>query len=396
MKEFYESKKRKGVRQYNCLEVLIIACITVAVIVATCITEMKVDISTQYVQVLTQYDYKITATLFGEDISNLLEIKGNVNTNVIGEYTIEYVFKYLKFLPGFEKKICVVDSNPPEISLNGDQEVHVYDINYYEELGFSVNDDLEGDLTSNVYTQMEMISADKYLIKYFCMDSSGNMGIATRTIQIDSKIGDVYLTFDDGPSAITEQILKILEEKNINATFFIVGYDESKKYLIDQENKSGNTIGLHGLTHDYSKVYISPDAVLKNFDLLKECLKNDFGIETHVVRFPGGSSNTISKRYCKGVMTKSIELLQKNKYIYFDWNVDSQDAGGARTSDAIYQNVVNGIKPGITNVVLMHDSSGHQATADALEKIIDWCLKNGYDIKPINDATPTITHKATN
>lgn len=397
MKE--NQKPKREVREddrLSSLEVLIIACCIIAVIVGVFIANVKVDTSPQYVQVLTQYDYEIEATLFNEDISSLMSTEGEVDTTKPGEYKIKYVFKDLSFLPAYEKKVFVIDEEPPKISLNGDLEIHVYDINYYEEPGFSAYDSLDGDLTNKVYTEQEMITEKEYTIKYFCEDSCNNVATVIRKVYIDPKIGDVYLTFDDGPSSITESILQTLKDKEVSATFFIVGYSEEKEYLIKQEYDDGNTIALHGMSHDYSKIYSSVDSLFQKFDSLKEAVKSDLGIDVHFIRFPGGSSNTVSKKYCRGIMSKATILALEKGYVYFDWNVDSQDAGRAKTAEAIYQNIIEGIKPGRANVVLMHDSLGHQATADALPLIIDWCLANGYDIKPITDTTSIVTHKAMN
>lgn len=398
MNKVYKHKEevRKDVGKLKPLEVFIITLAIIAIAVCVVINGIHVDTSTQYVQVSTQYDYKITATIYGKDISNLLEVEGEVNTEQTGKYTIRYVFKYLSFLPTSEREVYVVDTIPPEITLNGDSEIHVYNINYYEEPGFSACDKYEGDLTNNVYTKLEMVTEDKYELKYFCEDSAGNKVVAVRTIYIDSPIGEVYLTFDDGPSSVTESILKTLEDKEVKATFFIIGYDESKEALLQKEYEAGNTIALHGFSHDYSEIYKSSDAVVQNFDNLRNMVKETLGIDAYFIRFPGGSSNAISKKYCKGVMTKTTQMVLDKGYVYFDWNVDSNDAGGAKTAEEIYQNVITGIKPGRANVVLMHDSSGHQPTAEALPNIIDWCLKNGYEIKPINETTPVIKHSVIN
>lgn len=398
MKKVYKQQRkvRKDDRRLRALEILIITLAIVAIVVCVVIDGFKVDTSTQNIQVSTQYDYKITAKLFGKDISNLLEVEGEVNTEKTGTYTIEYVFKNLSFLPTFEREVYVIDTTPPKITLTGDSEVHVYNINYYEEAGFSAYDEYDGDVTNDVYTKLEMITENKYELNYFCKDSSENQATASRTIYIDPPIGEVYLTFDDGPSSVTESILQTLEEKETLATFFIVGYDESKEYLLKQEYEAGHTIALHGFSHEYNEIYKSSDAAVKNFEDLRQMVQETLGIEPYFIRFPGGSSNTISRRYCKGVMTKSTQIVLEKGYIYFDWNVDSNDAGGAKTAEEIYQNVINGIKPERANVVLMHDSSGHTPTAEALPSIIDWCLKNGYEIKPIDDNTPTVRHNVIN
>lgn len=398
MKRVYKQHEevRKDVGKLKPPEVFIITLAIIAIAVCVVIKGIYVDTSTQDIQVSTQYDYKITATIYGKDISSLLKVEGEVNTEQTGKYTIRYVFKHLSFLPTFEREVYVVDTIPPKIMLNGDSEIHVYNINYYEEPGFSALDNYEGDLTNNVYTKLEMVTEDKYELKYFCEDSSENNVVAVRDIYIDPPIGEVYLTFDDGPSSVTESILETLEDKGVKATFFIIGYDESKEALLQKEYEAGNTIALHGLSHNYSEIYKSSDAAVQNFDNLRNMVKETLGIDTYFIRFPGGSSNAISKKYCKGVMTKATQMVLDKGYVYFDWNVDSNDAGGAKTAEEIYQNVITGIIPGRANVVLMHDSSGHQPTAEALPNIIDWCLKNGYAIKVIDETTPVVKHSVIN
>ena len=117
---------------------------------------------------------------------------------------------------------------------------------------------------------------------------------------------------------------------------------------------------------------------------------------TKIVRFPGGSSNTVSKKYCKGVVTEAAERLLEEGYQYFDWNVDSQDAGGAKNSEEVYQNVISGIKLGRINIVLMHDSTGNQKTVDALQRIIDYCFENGYEFRIITKDTTAVHHNIAN
>lgn len=105
----------------------------------------------------------------------------------------------------------------------------------------------------------------------------------------------IYLTFDDGPSStVTGEILDILEENCVQATFFIVDYSEDKIPLLERMIEDGETIGIHALEHDYEKCYSSEDAYLDGVEELKEKLYQDTGYEAFCLRFPGGSSNTIS------------------------------------------------------------------------------------------------------
>lgn len=209
--------------------------------------------------------------------------------------------------------------------------------------------------------------------------------------------GIIYLTFDDGPSSdITPQILDILERKNIKATFFVLHYSANKEELIKRELESGHTIGLHGYTHTYSEVYQSADTCIENFKKIQEQVFQTTGKISNIIRFPGGSSNTISRKYCEGVMTELTGRVIEEGFRYFDWNIDSDDAGKAKTSEDVYNNVISGIKENRSNVVLMHDFSKNEKTVNALESIINYGLENGFVFRKITDETPMVTHAVYN
>lgn len=213
----------------------------------------------------------------------------------------------------------------------------------------------------------------------------------------ENATGIIYLTFDDGPTSdSTPQILDILKNRNIKATFFILHYDEQHEQFIKREYEEGHTIGLHGYTHAYAELYQSADTCMENFRKIREQVYQTTGTQSKIIRFPGGSSNTISKKYCEGVMTELVKRTVEEGYRYFDWNVDSDDAGHAKTSEKVYQNVTNGIKPGRNNVVLMHDFAKNNKTIDALNSIIDWGLEQGYVFRKITEETPMVTHGVNN
>lgn len=217
--------------------------------------------------------------------------------------------------------------------------------------------------------------------------------------EIPKVTGTIYLTFDDGPSLnVTPQILDVLKENNIKATFFIVDYQigSEREALIVRAFNEGHTIGLHGTSHTYSKIYSSLEALIENFETLQEKVYNSTGYHSNIIRFPGGSSNTVSKSYCEGVMTKAVEYFSSTDFVYFDWNVDSQDAGGTTTPDGVFENVKSSIKPGRNNIVLMHDSESKSHTLEALQSIINWAISEGYEFKAITEETPQITHRVAN
>lgn len=208
--------------------------------------------------------------------------------------------------------------------------------------------------------------------------------------------GIVYLTFDDGPSRLTPQVLDILKEYGAKATFFVVGskgnYDLMRRAL-----EEGHQIAMHGNSHEYADIYKSVEAATENFFAENRKLKEELGIDVKIIRFPGGSSNTVSKKYCKNVMTDAARILTENGYNYFDWDVSSGDAGkDSKSSNDIYKNVINGVKPSKTNVVLMHDGNGHEATVEALPRILETLIAAGYRFEPITDSTPHVRHTIAN
>ena len=209
--------------------------------------------------------------------------------------------------------------------------------------------------------------------------------------------GIIYLTFDDGPSSdITPQVLDILEQKNIEATFFVVHYNEKNAELVKKEVEKGHTVGLHGYSHSYAEVYSSPESCMANFKKMQDQVYETTGEKSNIIRFLGGSSNTVSKKYCEGIMTELTKRVLEEGYRYFDWNVDSEDSGQAKTKEDVYNYVTTGLKENRKNVVLMHDFSRNQKTVDALSSIIDYGLENGYVFRKITEETPMVTHKVYN
>lgn len=206
----------------------------------------------------------------------------------------------------------------------------------------------------------------------------------------------IYLTFDDGPSRYsTPKILNILKKQKVQATFFELKPAAADFDLTRQVLKEGHSLALHGYQHKYDVIYRSEKIYKDNLDKLRDLFFQKFGVWSTITRFPGGSSNQVS-RYNRGIMTRLTSTLRNWGYHYFDWNVSSGDAGCAHTSDAIYKNVTKGLKKGRSNVVLMHDFSGNDKTINALEKIIKYGKKQGYTFLPITASTPEIQHTVLN
>ena len=220
--------------------------------------------------------------------------------------------------------------------------------------------------------------------------------ISTRKYDPNKKI--IALTFDDGPSSdVTVRVLDTLKANGIKATFFICDYDEDKLPIIKRMIDEGHTIGIHGYSHDYSQIYTSNDAFMENINKLKNKLKEDTGYDAYVIRFPGGSSNTVSEKYCVGVMSQLVQTVTDSGLMYMDWNVSSGDAeGNNRPVNLIIKNVTGGFKHNRNNVVLMHDTSVKQTSADALQSIITYGKNNGYSFYPISKDTIPVHHGVNN
>lgn len=202
-----------------------------------------------------------------------------------------------------------------------------------------------------------------------------------------------YLTFDDGPSSNTLKILKILKDNNVKATFFVNGH-ESLKYLYKKIVEDGNVLANHTYSHDYKKVYTSPDSFMADVKKLDNFIQNVTGQQpSHILRFPGGSNNTISHRYGgRGIMPLVIDRVNKEGYTYFDWNVDSTDASTFRqTKERILNSVLNEARYQHHAVILMHDLNPKTTTVEALPEIIQALKDQGFKFDVLSKDSPT-TH----
>ncbi|MDE7271977.1 MAG: polysaccharide deacetylase [Lachnospiraceae bacterium] len=199
----------------------------------------------------------------------------------------------------------------------------------------------------------------------------------------------VYLTFDDGPSANTDKILDILEQYGVKATFFVVGkdgYAEQYRRIVEE----GHTLAMHSYSHKYSEIYASLDAYKADLMKLHDFLYELTGEDCSVVRFPGGSSNTISHVN----MWELIHYLNQENMVYFDWNVSSGDAAsGGRSADQITSNVLDNIDKFDNAVVLFHDAVGKDTTVEALPVIIEKILESDNTVMlPIKQDTVRVQH----
>lgn len=362
------------------------------------------------VEVTTKEGYEepgAKASYFFHDISEHVQIDSNVNDKKVGTYTVTYSVDYLGKTAQETRKVSVVDREPPQLTLNEGMEITIRPGSSFQDPGAVAIDDSDGDVTDRITAKgfVDVYNKGTYEIEYTVADSYGNEATATRTVTVKGKPlreeqGVIFLTFDDGPSnTVTPEILEILEKNKVPATFFVIGYDHdpAKIELMKRALQDGCTIGIHGQSHDYSKIYKSVPAFMDNVTTLRDDLKEDLDYEAFVVRFPGGSSNTISEQYCKGIMTDLVRQVQKEGYMYSDWNVDSTDASANRVpAKTLIKSVKKGCRKDTFNVILMHDSDAKKTTAKALPEIIKWAKKEGYVFKAMTVDSPTVHHPVNN
>ena len=203
----------------------------------------------------------------------------------------------------------------------------------------------------------------------------------------------VYLTFDDGPSATTETVLDVLKEKGVNATFFVIAAENNRDHLpiLKRTVAEGNEIALHSCTHEYRDIYASAEAYWADLKELRQQLVPYVDVaQIHWLRFPGGSTNTVSRRYGgKGLMKQLKAEVEQKGWQWVDWNVCAEDAvGGHPSADTIYRNVVRETGQQTNCIVLMHDSASTRTTAEALPDIIRWYADQGFAFLTVAEALP--------
>lgn len=208
------------------------------------------------------------------------------------------------------------------------------------------------------------------------------------------EVPTIYLTFDDGPGIYTAQLLDILAANDVKATFFVTSQDPSKVELIGRAFKEGHAIGVHSTCHEYEEIYTNEAAFYQDFLLCEEMIRSQTRRYTTLFRFPGGSSNTISRHWCTGIMTRLSTSLVEMGYRYFDWNVDSDDSGTANDPETVRQNVAEGCRKKRASIVLQHDTKSYSVMA--VEDIILFGKSNGFRFQTLDMSSPTMKHNIAN
>ena len=263
----------------------------------------------------------------GTDLSELVEVRGNVTPYKLGDYTLSYQIK-----------------NKQGAVIRAERKVHVV--------------------------------------------------AAERKEAVIPEQKTIYLTFDDGPGPYTAELLDLLAEYDVKATFFITGSYEDYFDLIRRAHEEGHTIAVHTYSHNYRKIYGSVQAYFNDFKECEELIYQYTGSYTRLFRFPGGSSNTVSA-FNPGIMGALATYMRDMGYYYFDWNVSSGDASTvAIPTYEVYRNVINGCAKEDVNVVLQHDVKDFSVRA--VRDIIEWGLANGYQFLPLQEDSYGARHRIFN
>ena len=203
----------------------------------------------------------------------------------------------------------------------------------------------------------------------------------------------IYLTFDDGPGPYTAGLLDTLKDCGVRATFFVTAQNPDCLDAISRASAEGHSIGAHTFSHAYREIYAGDGAFLLDFLECEEMIRARTGSYTALFRFPGGSSNTIS-RITSGIVTRMSETLTAMGFRYFDWNVDSGDASGISDGGTVLRNITEGCRGRRASLVLQHDIKSF--SVGIVRDVIAWGRENGYCFLPLGPDSPAAKHRIAN
>ncbi len=368
---------------------------TTAPVITTNIEEYKKDVCNN--KEINKLEYKAEDNYDG-DITNKVE-RIDEEDKVILKVTDSSNNSTTK-----EIKISYTKRPNPILKLNGNYTQYVLQGTKYDDKGVNVLDGCTNNKVKATVTTEGTVDTNTigtYTIKYtakvnnYTGTSSRKVVVIKKTDTAPIKSNEkkvVYLTFDDGPGPYTSELLNILDKYNVKVTFFVTNQFPNYQNLIAEESKRGHVVAVHSYTHKWN-IYKSVEAYENDFKKMDDIIFKQTGKRSEIFRFPGGGSNTVSKKYATGVVTAIKNDMQSKGYVYFDWNVDSNDAGGSNT-EGIYNNVIRGIRNHNSSVVLLHDI--HSKTIPSIERIIKYAKENGYTFKTLSKDSPTCHHKVRN
>lgn len=238
-------------------------------------------------------------------------------------------------------------------------------------------------MKSKQYILIELIMAT--ILLALCISICNKRVDVVESNSIDSVQKKVcYLTFDDGPSKNSEEILDILAEYDAKVTFFLIGSEirEENREIIERIVKEGHAIGLHSNVHRFEKLYTGVEVCVEDFEAQYELLKEDYGIDTKIFRFPGGSACS----YMNGQRQAYIDAMREKGFVGFDWHVSGEDSYGNPTVWLIEKNIFDNLSGYEAPIILLHDINIADATVDALPEILERLKNAGYSFKTLDGA----------
>ena len=304
------------------------------------------------------------------------DISSKVQFELVGEEVVYSVSDSSGNKTTIARNIPYKDVEPPVITLLEGEYVYLQQGKEWIDPGYFVGDNRDKEVSNvSVESTLDVNNVGEYVITYKAQDSAGNVATKQRVVSVVDKNANnvIYLTFDDGPSPYTLQLLDILDKYNVKASFFVVGNDLSD--IITEISNRGHVVGAHTYSHKY-KIYTNEPTYYQDLNQILDIISTKTGIRPNLIRFPGGSSNTVSANYCRRIMTQLTESVERHGYTYFDWSVNSGDAEDAKTKEDVVNNVIQGIRETKRPVVLQHDTKEYSVAAT--DEIIKWALENGY------------------
>ena len=294
--------------------------------------------------------------------------------------------------------------DPPVLTLLGDSRITMEAGLSYEDPGCTAADNLGNDLSGYIKVDNGVVPwlAGEYEVRYSLVSEKGDEISAVRSVTVTAhglpeenapKDKTIYLTFDDGPGPYTEGLLDLLKKYNVKATFFVTNQQPDYLDLIGRAFREGHSIGVHTNLHNYDYIYASEENYFTDFFNMEDIVFQQTGVHTKLFRFPGGSSNTVS-RINPGIMTRLSQAMNDMGYQYYDWNVVSGDAGGTKKTKEIIENIEEGCKEHRISVILQHDIKDYSVAA--VEPVIKWGLENGYAFKALELDSPAMHHGLNN